>query len=116
MDPAGYQGEHGRQRDDFGNGPAGDTPRLAADFDMIALAAMCVTLVLAWAAVALIGGLMALTARRIAAAVADARRRLRVRHELSPDWWPRFEADLRAYASTEWTAARRAERHAGPAR
>ena len=45
-------------------------------------------------------------------AVLFAQRRLaprRVRRVLSVDWWTRFEHDLCAYQSPQWTAARKSE-------
>jgi hypothetical protein len=38
-------------------------------------------------------------------------RRYRIAAELRGDWWPRFEREFRAYASSSWQTAREGERH-----
>ena|SRR5438105_1420719 len=62
------------------------------------LACLCVAALLALPCLAL---------QRIRVRRRLARRRLRCL--LPADWWTRFERDLRAYESAQWTAARRSE-------
>jgi len=79
---------------------------------MILLGVVAFTAFACALAVAVIWLLAAALARALAPLADELRWRRRRRRELPRDWWERFEADLRAYSSRAWRAAREAERRA----
>jgi hypothetical protein len=77
---------------------------------MILLLTILLSTILCGVVVAVVPRAPVSVVRRIARAIRLPRRD---RHaSLPPDWWDQFGADFRAYASSAWRAARKAEQRA----